>query len=53
MPLLCSLAMIVLAYIILIYHKRGRQVRLKIHEWFLLLRALLVFVSFIWNYTTL
>jgi len=51
-PLLCSLAMIVLACIILTYHKRGLQVRLKYYEWFLLLGgALLVFTSFIWNYT--
>jgi len=53
-PLLCSLAMIVLAGIILAYHKRGLQVRLKYYEWLLLLGgALLVFASFIWNYTRL
>lgn len=53
-PLLCSLAMIVLAGVILTYHKRGLQVRLKYYEWSLLLGgALLVFISFIWNYTSL
>jgi hypothetical protein len=33
LPLLCSLAMIVLAGVILTYYKRGLQVRLKYYEW--------------------
>lgn len=51
-PLLCTLAMIALALVILINHHNGKQVRLNMREWVLLLGgALLVFISFIWNYT--
>ena len=53
-PLLCTLAMLILAGIIFVHHQRGKQVKLNSKEWALLLSgALLVFISFIWNYSTL
>jgi hypothetical protein len=53
-PLLCTLAMLILAGIILVPHQRGNQVKLNSKEWALLLSgALLIFISFIWNYSTL
>ncbi|MHB8807182.1 MAG: hypothetical protein ACYC59_06335 [Anaerolineaceae bacterium] len=53
-PLLCTLAMLTLAGVILVHHKRGAQVKLNSQDWALLLSgALLVFISFIWNYSTL
>ncbi|HAF62784.1 MAG TPA: hypothetical protein DCK95_10740 [Anaerolineaceae bacterium] len=52
-PLLCTIAMITLAGVILHHHQQGTAVRLKAREWILLfLGAGLVFTSFIWNYTT-
>jgi hypothetical protein len=52
-PLLCTLAMLALAGIILIFHGRGVNVKLKARDWMLLWGgALLVFISFIWNYTS-
>ena len=51
-PLLCTLAMLTLAGVILIHHQRGKQVKLTGQDWALLWSgALLVFISFIWNYT--
>lgn len=53
-PLLCTLAMLTLAGVILVHHKQGTQVKLNSQDWVLLLSgALLVFISFIWNYSTL
>ncbi len=51
-PLLCTLAMIALALVILINHQQGKQVKLDARDWGLLLGgSALVFISFIWNYT--
>lgn len=53
-PLLCTVAMIVLAGIMLHHHRQEQSVRFKAREWLLLVAgAGLVFASFIWNYTTL
>ncbi len=53
-PLLCTLAMLTLAGLILVHYQRGKQVKLNSQNWALLLSgALLVFISFIWNYSTL
>jgi len=52
-PLLCTVAMLVLAGVILFHHQRGASVKINAGEWALLLGgALLVFISFIWNYTS-
>jgi hypothetical protein len=53
-PLLCTIAMLTLAAILLINHQHGKQVKLNGKEWALLAGgALLIFTSFIWNYTGL
>ena len=51
-PLLCTLAMLTLALVILLNHQKGKQVRLNGRDWALLLGgSLLIFISFVWNYT--
>jgi len=51
-PLLCTLAMLSLASVILVYHYHGKRVTLLPKEWALLASgALLILSSFMWNYT--
>lgn len=50
-PVICSMTMIVLSLCIVVLQEKGRLVKLKIHEWMMiLLGAVVIFITFIWDY---
>ncbi len=51
-PLICAFTMIVIAIAILLLQNKGYDVRIKIYEWIILITgALLIFITFIWDYS--
>ncbi len=53
-PIISSIFMIVFSLLLIFKGKNNRDFKIKITEWiFLCLGALLIFISFIWNYTSI
>ncbi len=51
-PLICAFTMIVMATAILLLQNKGYDVKIKIYEWMILITgALLIFITFIWDYS--